>query len=185
MYFVTYNISGAHCEQLPICPGSIECINSQCMIMNATEPETMDARPIILLLLVSNVLATSNSSAEDLQELLNRLGIKTSENACMVPNFSLDLLGFLRLRSGNSISSPPANFIPSRLTNEWVLISGNKIGRGHYIWVNGAPIVFQDWGPGQPITQFATENCMIMWKRDWYDLTCEVHATYFICEQSF
>ncbi|KAF4522443.1 hypothetical protein B566_EDAN012343, partial [Ephemera danica] len=73
--------------------------------MKTPEPETMDARSIILLLLVSNVLAISNLNNDDLEELLNRLGINstTSENTCLVSNFSLDLLSLLRFVNGQQL----------------------------------------------------------------------------------
>ncbi|KAF4526057.1 hypothetical protein B566_EDAN015075, partial [Ephemera danica] len=69
--------------------------------------------------------------------------------------------------------------------NSYTFTSGHKIGRASYLWINGEYMLYSDWAPGQP-SQEVTENCMIVWRNDWYDLPCNWTASfssYFICEE--
>ncbi|KAF4527652.1 hypothetical protein B566_EDAN010877 [Ephemera danica] len=65
-----------------------------------------------------------------------------------------------------------------------VHISANKIGRSTYMWLNGEPVVYANWGPDQP-AHFAVRNCVgyhaTPWQ--WIDYPCTGYERYVMCEQ--
>ncbi|KAF4528538.1 hypothetical protein B566_EDAN017065, partial [Ephemera danica] len=68
------------------------------------------------------------------------------------------------------------------INGSYVFTSGNKIGPiCPYTWVDGSPLSYKYWESGQP-SQASTENCLILLRNKWYDLTCSGMG-YFVCEQ--
>ncbi|KAF4518422.1 hypothetical protein B566_EDAN002075 [Ephemera danica] len=63
----------------------------------------------------------------------------------------------------------------------YVWISGNKIGRAAYMWLNGEQLIYENWTAGEP-GNFATEHCIGTNKGTWYDLPC-INSYHFICEE--
>ncbi|KAF4528535.1 hypothetical protein B566_EDAN017062, partial [Ephemera danica] len=68
------------------------------------------------------------------------------------------------------------------ILGNWVFTSGNKIGPiCPYTWVDGSPMTFLNWGPGEPSWATA-ENCQMTTNKKWHDIGC-TYVTYFVCEQ--
>ncbi|KAF4520401.1 hypothetical protein B566_EDAN018530, partial [Ephemera danica] len=63
-----------------------------------------------------------------------------------------------------------------------VYISGNKIGRASYMWINGEPLHYENWHASQP-SDYTTEHCLTYWDGGWADFYCNSHPKAFICEE--
>ncbi|KAF4518421.1 hypothetical protein B566_EDAN002074 [Ephemera danica] len=63
-----------------------------------------------------------------------------------------------------------------------VYISGNKIGRSSYTWLNGEPLRYENWHTGNP-AQFSTEHCIVYYQSSWADFHCHSDPKPFICEE--
>ncbi|KAF4522446.1 hypothetical protein B566_EDAN012346 [Ephemera danica] len=72
--------------------------------------------------------------------------------------------------------------IVAHLKSIVVSISGNKIGRASYMWMNGEPLPYENWSPGEP-NGYATEHCLCYWVGGWGDFPCNGHSDPFICEE--
>ncbi|KAF4529166.1 hypothetical protein B566_EDAN017500, partial [Ephemera danica] len=96
-------------------------------------------------------------------------------------------------RSGNSGSDPVVSVgvrlkksaLLCSLTDNHFWISGHKIGRSTWLWINGDIILFTDWATGQPSDPY-TEHCINIMNNKWNDEDCDYYdsSTYgFICEE--
>ncbi|KAF4526695.1 hypothetical protein B566_EDAN015333 [Ephemera danica] len=70
------------------------------------------------------------------------------------------------------------------LTNNHFWISGHKIGRSTWLWINGDIILFSDWATGEPNEPY-TNNCIKIQSNKWYAEYCDYETTSygFICEE--
>ncbi|KAF4528455.1 hypothetical protein B566_EDAN015857 [Ephemera danica] len=66
--------------------------------------------------------------------------------------------------------------------NKIIFISANKIGRSTYLWLNGQPLIYENWEASQP-AHVATEHCMCYYSSAWHDFHCSGHPYHFICEE--
>ncbi|KAF4522444.1 hypothetical protein B566_EDAN012344 [Ephemera danica] len=63
-----------------------------------------------------------------------------------------------------------------------VYTSGNKIGRSSYMWMNGKPLVYENWYPGEPAS-YTTQHCLAHYDGGWIDYDCHTNPNSFICEE--
>ncbi|KAF4526697.1 hypothetical protein B566_EDAN015335 [Ephemera danica] len=57
------------------------------------------------------------------------------------------------------------------LTSNRIWISGHRIGRSTWLWINGDYILFTDWEIGEPSDQ-DTEHCINILNNKWHDDKC-------------
>jgi hypothetical protein len=67
------------------------------------------------------------------------------------------------------------------MNNGYIFTDGNKIGKCDYEWSDNSTMKYTSWDKGEP-AQRSTENCMILWKKKWYDLPCTGYSAHFLCE---
>ncbi|XP_058636483.1 C-type mannose receptor 2-like [Onychostoma macrolepis] len=60
-----------------------------------------------------------------------------------------------------------------------VWIGLQKTGRDEWQWSSGEPVLYLNWGPGQPEGSY----CAMMLNREWHDLACSDNR-HFICNNS-
>ncbi|KAF4532986.1 hypothetical protein B566_EDAN000675 [Ephemera danica] len=129
----------------------------------------------------------------------------------MVPTVSVDLWTLLRLAAQNELKLPwvealtfcriygmdlasietreEDQLISDHLnalglggtTDKIVHLSGNKIGRSTFIWLNGESLIYENWAPDEP-NNIAIHHCICHHKTQWYDYPCG-NENHFICEE--
>ncbi|MDA0833414.1 MAG: SUMF1/EgtB/PvdO family nonheme iron enzyme [Planctomycetota bacterium] len=87
----------------------------------------------------------------------------------------------------NLVADLAENSIPNRNAMDGVWIGAtDEHKEGEWKWIDGSPLSFTKWGPGQPSNKQDAEHYLLLYlaKREWSDqpLKSLQHMTYFVCE---
>ncbi|XP_078392315.1 C-type lectin lectoxin-Phi1-like [Cetorhinus maximus] len=77
------------------------------------------------------------------------------------------------------------NFIKKSIKNNrgtyWIGLT-NRESERNWKWVDGTPVSFTRWDQGEPNNWYGNENCAVIRRASWNDVSCSNHFR-FICEE--